>query len=138
MRIEDYDAVVELMQSTPGVTFKEADSREATARYLRRNPGLSFVALDGSTVVGCLMAGHDGRRGYLQHLAVLPSHRRQGVATALVSRCLAELEQLGILKSHIDVIRDNEAGRAYWERHGWTLWEDIFRLSYVAHGRQDA
>jgi len=89
MTMADYDAVIELMKATPGVSFRDADSRDATARYLERNPGLSFVAEKGDRLVGCVMCGHDGRRGYLQHLAVLPEHRRQGIASALVERCLA-------------------------------------------------
>ncbi len=49
-------------------------------------------------IVGCLMAGHDGRRGYLQHLFVVPERRRAGIGKALIERCLAELERLGIKK----------------------------------------
>ena len=66
----DYDAVSGLLRATEGVVLRAADSRAATARYLERNPGLSFVCCDAGGVVGCVFAGHDGRRGYLQHLAV--------------------------------------------------------------------
>jgi ribosomal protein S18 acetylase RimI-like enzyme len=82
MSIGDYDSVTAMMKKTDGVTFRDADSREATQRYLLRNPGLSFVALEGEHIVGCIMSGHDGRRGYLQHLVVLPTHRKRGIASA--------------------------------------------------------
>jgi len=138
MTMDDYDAVIELMKSTPGVSFRDADSRDATARYLERNPGLSFVAEKEGRLVGCVMSGHDGRRGYLQHLVVLPDHRRQGIANSLVDRCLAALEQLGIMKSHIDVYRTNDVGQAYWESQGWTLRTDIHRYSHVRRGHENA
>ena len=134
MSIADYDFVVELMRQTPGVTFRDADSREHTARYLERNPRLSLVAAVGSRLVGCIMAGHDGRRGYLQHLLVLPEFRHKGIASALVTQCLAALEAQGIKKNHIDVLKTNESGASYWAHKGWQLRTDLLRYSLVTSG----
>jgi ribosomal protein S18 acetylase RimI-like enzyme len=138
MTIDDHDAVIQLMKATPGVSLRDADSRESTLRYLERNPGLSFIAEVGGVVVGCLMAGHDGRRGYLQHLLVLPEHRRKGIANALVEQCLARLEGLGIKKSHIDVLKTNSAAATYWGKQGWKLRTDIDRYSLVRGGGENA
>lgn len=115
MTINDYDEVVLLRKQTPGVRFRDADSRENTANYLQRNPALSFIATIQEDVVACIMSGHDGRRGYLQHLVARPEHRRMGIASALVERCLSTLEKLGIKKYHIDVLNENEVGRGYWK-----------------------
>ncbi len=131
MTIEDYDAVIGLLTSTSGVRLRDADSREATARYLERNPGLSFVAFGDGTIVGCVMCGHDGRRGYLQHLAVSPDHRRRGIGSALVEACLSKLESLGILKTHIDVLVGNQQAHDFWSSYGWHKRDDIFRYSFV-------
>ncbi|WP_116141981.1 GNAT family N-acetyltransferase [Trinickia diaoshuihuensis] len=138
MTIEDYDAVIELMKRTPGVTFRDADSREATSRYLERNPGLSFVATVEGEIVGCLMSGHDGRRGYLQHLVVQPAHRRKGIANALVGTCLDALARHGIVKSHLDVLKSNELAHAYWRSQGWTLRTDIDRYSFIRGTSENA
>jgi N-acetylglutamate synthase len=138
MTIEDYDTVIQLMKGTPGVSFRDADSRESTLRYLERNPGLSFIAEVGGAAVGCLMAGHDGRRGYLQHLVVRAEHRRKGIANALVEQCLLKLEALGIKKSHIDVLKTNSLASTYWESQGWTLRTDINRYSLVRGGTENA
>lgn len=138
MAIEDYDAVIDLMQRTPGVSFRDADSRESTRRYLDRNPALSFVAEMGDQTVGCIMSGHDGRRGYLQHLVVLPEHRRKGIANALVENCLAALGALGIAKSHVDVFKTNALAHAYWESQGWKLRTDIDRYSFIRGGGENA
>ena len=137
MTIDDYDEVIALMKRTPGVTFRDADSRENTASYLLRNPGLSFVAIVEGNVAGCIMSGHDGRRGYLQHLVVQLEHRRKGIANALVECCLTALDELGIKKSHIDVLNENETGISYWESQGWTLRTDIKRYSFVRSGGEN-
>ncbi len=138
MTMHDYDAVIELMKQTPGVSLRDADTREATSRYLERNPGLSFVAQEDNRLVACVMSGHDGRRGYLQHLVVLPEYRRQGIAHALVERCLCELERLGIVKCHIDVFQTNTSASAYWESQGWKLRTDIKRYSLIRNGPDNA
>jgi ribosomal protein S18 acetylase RimI-like enzyme len=138
MTIDDHDAVIELMRQTPGISLRDADSRESTQRYLQRNPGLSFVCEVDRQLVGCIMSGHDGRRGYLQHLVVHPAHRRRGIANALVERCLGELESLGIVKSHIDVLKTNASACAYWESRGWKLRTDIHRYSLIRSGGENA
>lgn len=134
MTMADYDGVIALMRQTPGVSVREADSRDSIERYLMRNPDLSFVAEDGSALVGCIMSGHDGRRGTLQHLLVLPAYRERGVASALIEACLAGLESIGILKSHIDVLTTNEAGQRFWERRGWKRRTDIQRYAFIRSG----
>jgi N-acetylglutamate synthase len=138
MTIADHGRVVDLMKATPGVSFRDADSRDSTERYLARNPDLSFVAEIAGSLVGCVMSGHDGRRGYLQHLIVLPSHRRKGIANDLVESCLVGLERLGILKTHIDVLKTNEVAQAYWNSRGWKLRSDIHRYSLIRSGSENA
>ncbi|KAF1032869.1 MAG: Acetyltransferase YpeA [Pseudomonas sp.] len=134
----DYDAVLTLMQNTPGISLRDADSREATVRYLERNPGLSFIAEADGVPCACAMCGHDGRRGYVQHVLVLPAYRRQGLARALVERCLAGLEQQGIRKCHLDVLKTNDSAARYWAGQGWTLRTDIDRFSFTRPGDENA
>ncbi len=140
MTLDDYDAVMEMMRATPGISLRDADSRESTARYLARNPGMSFVAEAEAEGVlcGCVMCGHDGRRGYLQHLLVLPKYRRQGIANALVGHCLSSLENLGIHKCHLDVFKTNLAAARYWQSQGWQLRTDIDRYSFTRPGNESA
>jgi len=137
MTIRDFDRVIALMQQTPGVTVREADSKEAVGQYLARNPGFSFVAEVAGELVGCIMSGHDGRRGYLQHLLVAPSHQKQGLATRLVSAALNKLEAEGILKSHIDVLATNSSAMEFWHKIGWMRRTDIVRYSYIRAGGEN-
>ena len=134
MTIADHAAVMDVLRQTTGVRLREADSPAAIQRYLERNPGLSFVAEESGQPVGCIMSGHDGRRGYLQHLAVLPAFRRRGIGQALVGRCIERLANFGILKSHIDVLIDNEPAATFWSKLGWEMRTDIRRFSFISSG----
>jgi ribosomal protein S18 acetylase RimI-like enzyme len=124
MSMDDYAEVYALWQQTEGVGLSSADEPGAIARYLDRNPGLSFVARQQAAsglglLVGAVLGGHDGRRGFLHHLAVRPDCRGGGIGRALTASCLAALAAQGIQKTHIFVYRENAAGRAFWEKVGW-------------------
>ena len=138
MTLDDYPAVLDLMRHAPGVSVRDADSLQGFAQFIARNPGISFVAERDGLLVGCLMAGHDGRRGHLHHLAVAADCRRQGIASELVERCLARLENEGINKTHIDVYRSNDAGNAFWASAGWTRRDDTYRFSVIRSGSDNA
>jgi len=125
LTIELHDAVIALWQKCEGVGLSEADSREGIKSYLERNPGMSFVATIDGAVVGALLAGHDGRRGYIHHLGVHPDHRRKGLGRLLVKKCLAVLGAAGIRKCHLFIFNDNEGGIAFWKSLGWTHRSDI-------------
>jgi ribosomal protein S18 acetylase RimI-like enzyme len=136
--IDDYDAVRALWGRTPGVCVREADSREGIGRYLSRNPDFSYIAEHNDNIVGCAMCGHDGRRGYLQHVAIDTAYRGRGIAQQLISRCLAALEREGILKVHLDVLVTNLDAQAYWKRRGWKERHDITRYSIILSSNQNA
>src|SRR3954468_3971626 len=131
MSITDYDEVRALLQTTPGVTWRTADARPAVERYLARNPGLSFVARRETNLIGCVMSGHDGRRVYLQHLAVDPSYRKVGVGRRLVENCLAALKKVDIEKVHLDVLIENQAAQQFWQHLGWVQRVDLQRYSWT-------
>jgi N-acetylglutamate synthase len=125
MRIADYDEVIALWRATEGLGLGESDERGAIAVYLDRNPGMSFVAVNGDLIVGAVLGGHDGRRGYLHHLAVVPRWRHHGIGRALVEASLAQLKAAGLPKCNLFLYGHNAAGRAFWLKHGWSAREDL-------------
>lgn len=127
----DYDAVIALWLATPGIGLSGADDREPITAYLARNPGLSLVAVRGGALVGAVLCGHDGRRGYVHHLAVSPSERGRGLGRALADRCLAGLGALGIAKASIVVFAANAEGQAFWRATGWTARDDLLVMQRV-------
>lgn len=129
MTLSDYDAVLALWRASPGVGLSDADSPEAIARFLQRNPGLCFVAEEDGCLAGAVLCGHDSRRGYLYHLAVHPDFQRRGLGQALVECCLAGLRALDIHKCHIFVYGQNEAGLAFWRSASWVQRFELVILS---------
>lgn len=126
MTIEDYDAVYDLWIHTPGMGLNTADdSREGIAAYLRRNPNTCFVAEEGDMLLGVILSGHDGRRGFIHHTAVRADIQRQGIGSALVNAALEALHAEGIRKVALVVFSRNEKGNAFWEKQGFTLREDL-------------
>ena len=88
MAIEQYDEVLALWQRCPGVGLSGADEHAQIAHYLLRNPGMSFVAIADGRIVGAILGGHDGRRGYIHHLAVDTAFRRRGIGTLTIAPAL--------------------------------------------------
>jgi ribosomal protein S18 acetylase RimI-like enzyme len=125
LEMRDYDFVQKLWRSVEGLSLGESDSPENIERYLLRNPGLSFTAWHGDQLIGAVLCGHDGRRAFLHHLAVVPEYRNQGVARQLVERCLTVLRNHGIRRCHVFVLRSNDDGHRFWQRIGWKDREDI-------------
>ena len=130
MVMDDYAAVRNLWEACEGVGLSDADQPEALSAYLDRNPGMSCIALWKGQIVGTALCGHDGRRGYLNHLAVTPQHRRQGIARRLVAHCLDALQQIGIAKCHLFIFSTNAEGRNFWRHVGWQLRSDLAVASY--------
>jgi len=126
MTIADYDGVYDLWISTPGMGLNTTDdSREGIARYLRHNPTTCFVAEEAGRIVGVIIAGHDGRRGFIYHTAVREEAQRKGVGTQLVKAALTALKAEGIHKVALVVFGRNEKGNAFWEKQGFSAREDL-------------
>jgi len=119
MTIDDYDDVYALWDSLPGIGLHgHEDSREGMAYYLRRNPETCFVAEEGGALIGAVLCGNDGRRGYINHLAVAQEHQGRGLGRALVNKCLEAMRGEGILKCSFVTYRDNIEGNAFWDAIG--------------------
>lgn len=117
--IADYERAVALWSEVEGVEICEGDSREEIRGYLERNPGLSRVAEENAMMVGAVLCGHDGRRGWIYHLAVTLAYRGRGVGKLLLEECCRGLRNVGIKRAIILVDGDNPIGHEFWVRNGW-------------------
>ena len=110
LRLSDYPSVYALWKKTEGIGLSESDTREAIARFLKRNRNLSLVATLGGRIVGTILCGHDGRRG---------------LGRKLVNICLEKLNAEGIPKCNLFLFASNTSGKAFWRRIGWTVRADL-------------
>lgn len=126
MTVNDYCKVYELWLSCKGMGLNDVDDSESgISRFLERNPDTCFVAENDGEVIGVIMAGNDGRRGYIYHTAVHPSCRKQGIGSDLVKSALNALKQLGISKVALVVFEKNADGNTFWEKQGFTARNDL-------------
>ena len=130
MTISDYDGVYNLWLNTPGMGLNTTDdSREGIEKYLKRNPTSNFVAESDGEIIGVIMAGHDGRRGYIYHTAVLPTYRNQGVAKNLVDCAMSALDEEGINKVALVAFQKNDIGNGFWEHIGFIERDDLVYMN---------
>lgn len=134
MTIADYAEVYALWSQSEGIGLSDADSKEGIKRFLERNPHLSFVAVDAGKIVAAALCGHDGRRGYIHHLATVKSHRRQGLGRSLVGRCMYALMRIGIGKCHLFVFGDNQEAIKFWEKVGYSQRVELQMMSQQLAG----
>ena len=126
MNLADYEPVYQLWLTCPGMGLNNLDdSEEGIGRFLNRNPSTCFVAEDGQKIVGVIIAGNDGRRGYIYHTAVSPDYRRRGIGSKLVTAAMNALKEQGINKAALVVFSKNQDGNRFWEKMGFTVREDL-------------
>jgi len=116
----DYKAVYTLWETTPGVGLRENEDSEAPVlKFLEKNPNTCFIAVEDEKIIGTILGGNDGKRGYIYHLAVAEKFRRRGIGKALVEKTIEALKNEGINGIKIFVFRDNESGNIFWEKLGF-------------------
>ena len=126
MKLEDFDNVYALWMSCAGMGLNNLDdSRSGIEKFLNRNPDTCYVAIDNNIIVGVIMVGNDGRRGYIYHTSVHPDYRKQGIGRKLVDTALDSLLKLGINKVALVVFDRNKAGNEFWEKMGFTTRNDL-------------
>ena len=122
MCMDDYEGVYQLWISTPGMGLNDVDdSYEGIKTFLLRNPNTCFIAKDNEKIVGVIMSGHDGRRGFIYHTAVATSYRHQGIASSLTKHACDAL----INKVALVVFKTNETGNGFWQQQGFYIREDL-------------
>ena len=132
MTIDDYEKVYELWKSCAGMGLNNLDdSKEGIEKFLKRNPDTCFVADADNNIVGVIIVGNDGRRGYIYHTAVNPQYRKQGIAKSHVDTAMTALQKTGINKAALVVFDRNEIGNDFWEKMGFTIRDDLIYRNKV-------
>jgi ribosomal protein S18 acetylase RimI-like enzyme len=127
--IGDYDGMIQLWKNTPGMGLGQADSREGISQLLQRNPGLSTVAEVEHKIIGTALCSHDGRRGFIYHLAVAEPYRNNGIGRTLAEMSLRLFRKEGLTRGNIVVYRNNGEGQEFWRKLGWRFRDDVVMFS---------
>lgn len=134
MVIEDYKQVYDLWINTTGMGLNNLDdSEEGIEKFLKRNPSTCFVAEQDNKIIGVILSGHDGRRGFIYHTTVNQEYRKQGTGKKLVDHALDALEKEGIHKVALVVFERNSLGNAFWESQGFSGRGDLVYRNKSIH-----
>lgn len=129
LHADDFPRLMKLWQAAKTIVIRESDTEETFRRFLQRNPKSSFAAYAGTRMVGSVLAGHDGWRGYLYHMAVKPDYRERGIASQLINAAVHQLREEGISKVHCLVKKDNLIAQQFWEACSFRLRDELLDYS---------
>lgn len=136
MTIADYEEVYQMWQTTSKRALSKADEKPQMECYLKHNAGMSQVAVIDGKIVGTVLAGHDGRRGFIHHMAVMPEYRRNRIGHSLAERAIEKIKSEGIDKTHIFCYQNNETGQSFWRDFGFVKRDDVFVYSFNTNNNE--
>lgn len=125
--IDDYGFVRRLWTEA-GLVIRPGDDLEGVRLKLQRDPDLFLVARDGSEIIGSVMGGWDGRRGWIYHLAVKPARRRQGIAKALIAELESRLIRKGAKRVNAQIYTSNNTSVRFFESCDYELRSDLIMI----------
>ena len=117
-KLSDTAEMFEFWRSTPGIGIGRGDTDQSLKLFIEKNPSTCLVIRDNGRLIGTVLGGFDGRRGYIYHLAVDPDYRGKGYGKALLKRVLQELEALGADKVHLFAFYENRAAAEFYLSQG--------------------
>jgi ribosomal protein S18 acetylase RimI-like enzyme len=120
MTLNRYDELISFWKATAGLSISGDDNYNNLQRFFQRNPKLNFVALNENHIIATIKCSHDGRRGYLHHLAVKDEFRHRGIGRELVEKSVNNLRKEGIKEIRVFVLDRNNAGLEFWKHLGFT------------------
>ncbi len=127
--LDDYPAVTDLWREAGGgIQLRKSDTRDGIAHKVQRDPELFLIAEENGRLVGAVMGGYDGRRGFVYHLATHPEFRRRGVASALMAELESRLRGLGCIKVYLLVTQDASDAQGYYLTRGWEDMSSAVRI----------
>ena len=119
------EQVIDLWESVFAYTATHNSPGLAIDKKLEIKDGLFFVALKEEKVLGTIMAGYDGHRGWIYSMAVHPDYQKQGIGTALLSYIQDKLKNLGCLKINLQIMEGNEAVQKFYSANGYSVEQRI-------------
>jgi ribosomal protein S18 acetylase RimI-like enzyme len=118
----DKKQVISLWDEVFNYTSPHSRPDRSLSMKIKHNDGLLFVADEGKGhVVGTVMAGYDGHRGWIYSMAVKPGSREKGAGSRLLKRAVMELKKRGAVKVNLQIMPDNAAVVKFYEKNGFSV-----------------
>ena len=120
-----YDGVIKLWQEVFPNPLPRNEPNSVVNAKLRVKPELFFVAVEDNEVIGTVMSGYDGHRGWLYMVAVDPEYRRKGIGSILIRQSEKALMSLGCVKINLQILPDNSEVKKFYRTLGYETEERI-------------
>ena len=118
---EHRSQVIVLWQTVFGYEAAHNSPETVIDKKLQHKDGLFFVAQKEQNVVGTVMAGYDGHRGWIYSIAVHPEHQKRGIGSDLLAFTQSKLESLGCLKINLQIMEGNETVQRFYLSNGYSV-----------------
>ncbi|MCJ7650319.1 MAG: GNAT family N-acetyltransferase [Candidatus Lokiarchaeota archaeon] len=128
--MESYEDIVDLWRKS-GISVGSTDTKNEIERMLQRNPNLFLIGKIDNKVIGAVMGGFDGRRGYVHHLAIDPDYQRRGFGTMIIENLIKKFRKIGVHKVHLFIEKDNKELVEFYMNLGWEIRDDLIMMSLV-------
>ena len=128
--MESYEDIVDLWRKS-GISVGSTDTRDEIERMLQRNPELFLIGKVDNKVIGVVMGGFDGRRGYVHHLAIDPDYQRKGFGTMIMDDIIKKFRKIGVHKVHLFIEKYNKELVEFYKNLGWEIRDDLIMMSFV-------
>jgi len=125
-----YEEIITLWRKA-GINVGSSDTREEINRMLQRNPNLFLIGKLHNKVIGVVIGGFDGRRGYVHHLAVDPDYQKKGYGKMIMDELIERFRKLGAHKIHLSIEKYNKEVVVFYQNHGWEIRDDLIMMSYI-------
>ena len=125
-----YKEIIELWRKT-GISVGSTDTKEELKRMIERNPHLFLIGKRDEKVIGVVMGGFDGRRGYVHHLAVDPNYQKKGYGKMIMDELMKRFRKMRVHKVHLFIEKYNKEVVKFYQNLGWDIRDDLIMMSYV-------
>lgn len=128
--LNDFDSVTNLWKKA-GLILSRSDTYEGMKEKLKRDPELFFVLEDSTRIIGVVMGSYDGRRGWINHLAVDPEYQGRNICQKIMTELELRFKQVGCEKINLLIEIDNEKVQSFYEKQGFEKDELIFMEKWI-------
>jgi len=128
--MKDYDTILRLWKAA-GLTVRPGDEREGIELKVQRDPDLFLIAEDDHEILGVVMGAWDGRRGWINHLAVRPDQQRKGIGMLLVRELEKRLTGKGARKINAQIYRSNTRSLSFFKAIGYEVHNDLIMIGKI-------
>lgn len=125
-----YDNVIELWRKA-GISVSSSDTKEELEKMHLRNPHLFLLGVIKENIVGVVMGGYDGRRGYIHHLAIDPEYQKKGYGRLMIGELIKKFRKLGVHKIHLFIEKNNKEVVKFYQNLDWEIREDLIMMSFI-------